>query len=447
MPKIEGLEGSYYKRSNGSYQVRYNIRWDKNTNRYKYFSKTVYSMNEVYKLLDKINNFIKSGNPPRLLNDYIEGINDYLVSADDTDFRTLANQFLESQTIKAEVSDRTLSDYSCHINKMLPYLGHISINNITPAVLDQMFLSLRSNDSRNTDNKSVSGTYAAHIYSTLKLILDRAVRYDLISKNPCERIDKPKRDTQEKICLNIQQARCLVSKASSDPLDPKMIGLLICLLSGTRLSEMLALTWEDYHDKTLFINKSMKKDSQEFKSTKTGHNRQVPIPSTLCDVLDRWHQSQKDYFKHIGLPHSEKIAIVNSQNGLHMTASNYGRWFRNSKEKFELPDDFTIHGLRHTYVTLTQTEAEGDIATVSRMAGHASIDMTNHYTHANVAAMQKIADNFNQLITTSNEKTCKTCIYWSDSPSSTLRGSCWLHHDENMLSIKESNDSCCSWKG
>lgn len=257
MSTIDGLSGSYSKTNNG-YQIKYSLGWNAQEGKYEVIYKNVKDLKEVFDVLASINSYINAGNSPSKLKKYLNG--DTVVMDEQISFKEFAEDFYKKQTIKKEVSDRTLSDYSCHINKMLPYLGHISISNITPAILEQMFINLRSNDSRNTNNKSVSGTYAAHIYSTLKLILDRAVRYDLISKNPCERIDKPKRDTQEKICLNIQQARCLVSKASSGPLDPKMIGILICLLSGTRLSEMLALTWEDYHDKTLFINKSMKKD-------------------------------------------------------------------------------------------------------------------------------------------------------------------------------------------
>ena len=102
------------------------------------------------------------------------------------------------------------------------------------------------------------------------MLLNKAVDYELISKNPCAKVANPKRDTEEKFSLSAKEAQNLVSFILAEPLHSRAIGVLIALSCGLRLSEMLALTWHDFKNASLDVCKSLKREKQAYKSTKNG---------------------------------------------------------------------------------------------------------------------------------------------------------------------------------
>lgn len=109
----------------------------------------------------------------------------------------------------------------------------------------------------------------------LSMLFDKAVDYEYVAKNPLDRVERPKRDTAEKISLSPEQAQSVFKQVTDNPLEAKTVGMLLCLSYGLRISEMLALKWSDDANGIISVNKSLVKNKQEFKSTKNGEERSV----------------------------------------------------------------------------------------------------------------------------------------------------------------------------
>ena len=78
------------------------------------------------------------------------------------------------------------------------------------------------------------------------------------------------------------------------------------------------------------------------------------------------------------------------------------QWFRDILEKSGIEVGnrvLTPHSLRYTYITRMRRNVAGE--TVQKIAGHSSINMTDHYTRADisgmVAAVQPATDAANEL--------------------------------------------------
>ncbi len=63
------------------------------------------------------------------------------------------------------------------------------------------------------------------------------------------------------------------------------------------------------------------------------------------------------------------------------------------REALKLPADFVLHSLRHTMLTRLG-EAGVDVFTLMRIAGHASIGMSQRYVHPSSDAVKKRSRNW-----------------------------------------------------
>ena len=180
-----------------------------------------------------------------------------------------------------------------------------------------------------------------------------------------------------------------LSNVLSEELDSKTVGLLICLFTAARLSGMLALTWGDLDGDCLHIWRSMVKDTQQTKATKTEDERFEPCPAVLVDVLTEWKILQEQEFKAKGLRQSGETPIVSSKKGIHVLKTTFERWFRQNRVRMCLPEDFTIHGLRHTVTTILQKDIKADMTTTMSITGHKTMQMLQRYSHADDSAKRR----------------------------------------------------------
>ena len=217
-------------------------------------------------------------------------------------------------------------------------------------------------------------------------------------------------------------------------------GILIGLLTGVRISEMLALTWEDYSKGTLRINKSLERDSQVSKCTKNGEDRYITCPPSLIQILKSWKPIQQTYFKDkLYVDWSRNSPIVNAKWGNYQTQSNFRRWVRFHSEEYNIPDNFYFHKLRHTYVTFLYRNCGVDEETTRKLSGHKSPQAFKGYTHTNDEYKRKATDKLDAIFTSMcDNNCCKGCSFWSPSPTKD-KGTCWL---SNTPQITDKNHTC-----
>ncbi len=174
--------------------------------------------------------------------------------------------------------------------------------------------------------------------------------------------------------------------------------VLLGALCGLRLGETRGLLWEDvdFENGLITIKHNCPTGSDKIKAPKWDSIRIVPAPEEVLDALKLvrampeaspvfviYNQAKKD----------GPIEEVTIPRGFYRMLKRIGI----SKEERE-SRNLCYHGLRHTFVSLSRAGGVPDFV-IKTLAGHKSMEMTDHYSHAeNVLNFQKAAKNLSKII-------------------------------------------------
>ena len=309
--------------------------------------------------------------------------------------------------------------------KILPKLGQKRLSELSPSILNSFLVSLTKNGAR-ADGKS-GGYSKSSIVKTknvLSSVLRTAVEWELLEKNPCEKVRPPAVEQMShtiKFFTPEQTIRFLqfvenpytVHIREQDRIDdtgkpyhvnayemqrrfPLQTILMfeLAVYTGLRKGELLALKFSDIDCENciVHITKSVTTlDGQQIcKAPKTKSSvRSVSIPHSLVDRVLELQEERKKVQNFWGADwHGENWVFI-TENGRMM---NYGtpyhalqdaiQHYNDTHDKDDQLPTIPFHGLRHTSATLL-ISAKQDIATVSKRLGHAHTSVTlDIYTHA-----------------------------------------------------------------
>lgn len=139
------------------------------------------------------------------------------------------------------VAPRTLQTHRSYIdNHLIPHLGHVRLDKLTPRHVQQLHATLRATKKhRGTGTLEESTVLRAH--AVLSRALTDAMRLGYIPHNPAQRVDRPTaRAADEKQWLNLDQASMLLRAVADDPYGSRWA---FALLTGQRQGEVLGLRW------------------------------------------------------------------------------------------------------------------------------------------------------------------------------------------------------------
>lgn len=445
MTKVPRCKGSYQKRKSGEgWQIKYPLGWSEEKLKYDEYREEFSSEAEAIAALKDINDFIYHGGKKEEV--AVHRGKAVIVAAAAEELPTVEafiKTFCKIRRDQGKVSERTLvSDWDC-LGRAIPYIGSLRIDEVKPLHIDEMYAAMKRGDERNRTNKPYSGTTIQKTHCALSMLFSKAIDYEYIEKNPCDKVDKPKRDTEEKVHLTAIQANELHQHIVKNGLEARAVGVLIALHTGVRLSEMLALNWEDCVEDYIVINKSQCWEKQTTKETKNGESRVVPCPLPLRIVLEEWRETQKAWYKERGLKWSEKCPIVNSTVGNHVLQRSYEKWFSEALKGYPVPEGFTYHGLRHTYTSLMSVECLVADKTTQVLTGHKSYQSHAIYLHAELKHLREAAGKYSELfVARADKKLCLFCAHWMASPNDSAVGSCWRCEGCETVPVTKSFSEC-----
>lgn len=306
----------------------------------------------------------KSGSIDMLFRDFVQ------VYCDDKKTR-----IKESTTVtKANIID----------TKLLPYLGEMRLCDITTTDILQWQNEIMRQINPQT-GKPFSRSYLKTIHNQLSAILNHAVRFYGLPKNPARSVGNmgSEKGIEMKFWTNEEYQR-FSEGIMDEPLAYYCFEVLYW--SGIREGELLALTPADIDLKTRTI--SITKTFQHINGRdlvtdpKTPKSkRKVKIPDFLCDEL-------RDYLR--------MQYQLKPEDRLFPVTKNY--LYRKMKLGCERQsmEKIRIHDLRHSHVSLLISQGYSAVAIADRM-GHESIDITYRYAHLFPSAQEKIADTLGKL--------------------------------------------------
>lgn len=281
-------------------------------------------------------------------------------------------------------------------SRILPYLGHFKLDKIKPTDImkfydmldkDTQIRRVKYNNGYRTLKPLSQKTILEH-HRLIRAMLHRAVYWQLLFSNPCERVQPPKSKKPKRRYYDDEQCKVLLSnlnELSTDDIKYKT-AITLTLFTGVRLGELMGLEWSDidFTNGIVSINKSSQYLADKGVFTKTPKTessiREVAIPDFVLSLLEEyrlWYEMQKSIYGELWT-NSDRLFV--QSDGKPMHPSTISKWFVKFVKEIGLPV-INFHGLRHTNATLLISQ-NIDVAVVAARLGHAQITTTfNFYVH------------------------------------------------------------------
>lgn len=322
-----------------------------------------------------------------------------------------------TNVVALNVRPSTMQTYqSLMNNQILPHLGGLKIQELSPAILDKWLRSLQKVGlSRNT---------LRNARDVIGHSLDYAVYpAQLISSNPANYIKVPKNAPSEVIERSIimpEQFRTLLEKYPFG--TPYYIPLLILYYTGVRCGELIGLTWNNvnFRERTITIKEQityLHGKGYFFSAPKTPTSiRSIVIDDFLVKELWGWQKQQIQNEDKLGdsyvysycsdtgallrqskgLPHANNVVkknlVCTRENGspiLHFNIVNLLK-----------KNGLNAHSFRHTHATLLM-ENGAMPKEVSARLGHSNVYITQDlYTHITAKMSNATANIFSAVMQT-----------------------------------------------
>jgi len=262
--------------------------------------------------------------------------------------------------------------------QIIPEWADKPISSLRPMAVDKWFSALE-----------VSARTKAKALSLLKLLLDKAVYWEIISDrlNPLRLVEitgatKPVKPI---VLLEPEQVTALISSLP----EPYNIMVMIGSCLGLRVEEIAALQWDDFDfsEKTVRVQRAY--THGEVKEVKTVASlRGLPVPNMLCDALQKYRDSVTSPWlfpnaRHLDRPRWMAIAL---QNHIQPIA-----------EKIGLPH-IGWHSLRHSYRSWLGS-GKATLSEQKDLMGHSAIATTmNVYGGTKIEQMRPHVDAVADLL-------------------------------------------------
>jgi integrase len=283
------------------------------------------------------------------------------------------------------LSPSTLTGYESIVRLYLaPALGRVPLQKLTPPMIEKVYADLQEDDARGPSRSAVSAQTALHAHRVLHAALKRAVRLQMLPRNPCESVEAPRPKRAQTSALDeAGVARMLQSlRASSD--QTLYVAVMLAVYTGMRRGELLALRWSDVDldAGTLTVARSVviaQDRSLTFKAPKSGRIRVLTLPGrAVADLKEhRVRQSAGRLAMGPGY-HDESLILANADGSPVHPEALSGKW-QKARRKHAIPVRF--HDLRHTHATLLLKGGES-LRVVADRLGHSSPTLTlSTYAH------------------------------------------------------------------
>lgn len=310
-------------------------------------------------------------------------------------FNEYADYYIKVREAKSEVAPSAIKKQRDQFRAVKHHVGHLAFPSITAQTLDNMYIAMLKGET--LSDRPSGGSYVNQIHDNIELVFEAAIKDGLLIKNPCDDVVPPKMDTKPKKALSRDLTGILISKLDPAKLDE--CAYLPAITLGLRRGETCGLSWEDIDFQQHLVNIRHAVDTLgNLKGTKTKAGMRIlPLPDITWKALQTQMVAQALQFAKTNSYRKPEEGYLEQTAGTPVIATHFGqrvqpgslsRWWKSDAAKLGI-ENFTLHKLRHTYLTLlAQSGVHPKV--MQELAGHYSCQITmDIYTHVNMAAKQQ----------------------------------------------------------
>ncbi len=265
----------------------------------------------------------------------------------------------------AKTARRTLEKH------ILPRFSRLPLKSITTYDIEKWQDSFK--------DKGLSNATAKLALAILRVMLNEAVRRNLIFSNPANSVKPLKNEHNETGILKAAEVEKLFNVSKKDKIwsdEIFYLGNLLSACTGMRIGEILAVRGESLKGNYILVDKQFTRHFG-LTDTKSHSEREVVIPAELQKQLEK-------------LENKNKGGYFFSQNGGHtpVNVDTMRRALHNALKKIGIDEEerrtrrVSFHSWRHYLNTTMRSNNIAD-GKLRAMVGHSSEQMTEHYTHFN----------------------------------------------------------------
>ena len=303
---------------------------------------------------------------------------------------------------QSTIRSTTHASYTTHVKKhILPTLGRVKLQKLTPVMINALYGQLLM-DGKVCCSGGLSANSVRRVHATLHRALNDAVRWDRLSRNPCDAADPPRmggtREEKTQAWTNLE-LRKFLDTVKNERLYPLWLTLA---MTGLRRGEALALRWADVdlERARLSVRRSLVpiNGTVEVHEPKTSRGRRlVALDPFTVSVLKTWSRRQKEE-RLEGCPAWTDSGLVFTRaDGKLIHPERVSKAFRARVKKTGLPQ-INLHDIRHTHATLALA-AGVHPKVVSDRLGHATVAITlDIYSHVIPALSEEAAATVAALV-------------------------------------------------
>jgi integrase len=278
-------------------------------------------------------------------------------------FEEFADDFLEEY---CKQNKRSWRRDQFSLNSLKEFFKGETLQSLGPEKIERFKAKRKAEVSPATVNRELA---------CLKTMFSKAVEWGRTEKNPAAKVKKFRENPGRERILSPEEARSLIECAGPG-IRPVLI---VALNTGMRRNEILSLKWADVDFGKSFIRIS---------DSKSGRSRKVPMNALVYETLKAIPRMSAEY------------VFFNTEKKAHI--KDIRAAFLGACRRAEIKG-VRLHDLRHTAAS-KMIEAGADLVTVSRILGHASIQMTMRYAHPTPENMRLAVGKLGEILGSTRQK-------------------------------------------
>lgn len=274
---------------------------------------------------------------------------------------------------------------------IVPYLGSLPLQRLTPGRLNALYSALLENGRRD-GRGGLSPATVRYVHAVLRKALADAMKWNLVQRNVADQADPPRQRHAQITTWSARELRKFLEHVEGERL---YAGYVLAATTGMRRGEVLGLRWQDVDldagrvsiSQTLVVVGGYEAQYSEPKTARG--RRSVALDPNTVEALREHRERQLLERALMADAYEDNDLVFAREDGTLVHPDWFSDAFLAHAKAAGLPR-IRFHDLRHTHATLALA-AGVHPKVVSERLGHASITITlDTYSHA-IPAMQETA--------------------------------------------------------